>query len=294
MEQYSSAIDASNAFQSHFFRTNLLDREKASVTKNLKTKARKLKSYLQKIESKTAELTNRQYNQLADVIMANLGQIAPNQSQVELFNFYSNESCTIKLNPRLSAQKNAERYYQKSKNQNIELAKLQENIERKKKELQSLENDLEELDSISNLKLLRKRFPVKSASGNTDSQQENLPYNKFEIDGFDVLVGKNAKHNDRLTLNYAHKDDLWFHAKDVAGSHVVLKMIPGKSFPSPVIEKTAQLAAWYSKGKNFPLCPVIYTPKKYVRKPKGFAPGMVKVEREEIVLVEPQRTHVSN
>ena len=89
-------------------------------------------------------------------------------------------------------------------------------------------------------------------------------------------------------MKYAFKDDLWLHARDVAGSHVVLKAQPGKNFPSMVIEKTAQLAAWFSKGKNLPLCPVIHTPKKYVRKPKGFAPGMMKVEREEVILVEPK------
>ena len=86
----------------------------------------------------------------------------------------------------------------------------------------------------------------------------------------------------------AHKDDLWLHAKDVSGSHVIIKFQAGKTFPTTVIEKAAQLAAWYSKRKSDSLCPVIYTPKKFVRKPKGAAPGSVIVDRENVILVTPQ------
>ena len=100
-------------------------------------------------------------------------------------------------------------------------------------------------------------------------------------------MGKGARQNDELTQRHTHKDDLWLHAKDVAGSHVVVKYQSGKPFPETVIEKAAQLAAWYSKRKNDSMCPVLYTPKKYVRKPKGSAPGAVVVEREKVILVTP-------
>ncbi|MEQ8810389.1 MAG: hypothetical protein RIE59_15060, partial [Imperialibacter sp.] len=77
------------------------------------------------------------------------------------------------------------------------------------------------------------------------------------------------------------------HAKDVPGSHVVLKWRAGQNFPKPVIEQAAALAAYYSKRKTDTLCPVIFTPKKWVRKPKGAHPGAVIVEREEVIMVEP-------
>ena len=98
------------------------------------------------------------------------------------------------------------------------------------------------------------------------------------------MVGKSAKNNDLLTQKYTYKEDLWLHAKDVAGSHVVVKYQAGKTFPETVIEKAAQLAGWYSKRKNDSLCPVLYTPKKFVRKPKGAEPGEVIVEREKVIL----------
>ncbi|RDC64187.1 uncharacterized protein AHMF7616_02798 [Adhaeribacter pallidiroseus] len=90
-----------------------------------------------------------------------------------------------------------------------------------------------------------------------------------------------------LTQQFTFKEDLWLHAKDVSGSHVVIKYQAGKTFPEPVIQKAAQLAAYYSKRKTDSLCPVLYTPKKFVRKRKGAAPGEVVVEREKVILVQP-------
>ncbi|MEL7006397.1 MAG: NFACT RNA binding domain-containing protein, partial [Bacteroidota bacterium] len=104
---------------------------------------------------------------------------------------------------------------------------------------------------------------------------------------FDIYIGKNARANDELLRKYAFKEDLWLHAKDVSGSHVLVKHKAAKPFGAPVIEKAAQLAAYYSKRKNDTLCPVIYTPRKFVRKRKNDPPGAVVVEKEKVLLVEP-------
>ena len=109
----------------------------------------------------------------------------------------------------------------------------------------------------------------------------------FEDRGFTILVGRNAQNNDLLTQKYAHKDDYWLHAKDVSGSHVVVRHRAGQPVPAPVLEHAAQLAAWYSRRQNDSLCPVTVTPKKFVRKPKGARPGQVVVEREQVLLVVP-------
>jgi len=118
-------------------------------------------------------------------------------------------------------------------------------------------------------------------------QVENLPFHEFEFKGYKILVGRNAEANDKLTLKYSYKDDLWLHAKDVAGSHVLIKYQSGKNFPKDVIEYAAGLAAYNSKRKNESLCPVAFTQKKYVRKRKGDPAGMVVIEREEVILVAP-------
>jgi predicted ribosome quality control (RQC) complex YloA/Tae2 family protein len=100
-------------------------------------------------------------------------------------------------------------------------------------------------------------------------------------------MGRNAKNNDVLTLQYAHKEDVWLHARDVSGSHVIIKAQSGTSIPMQVIEYAARIAAYYSQRKNDGLCPVSYTFKKYIRKIKGAAPGSVRMDREEVIMVEP-------
>jgi predicted ribosome quality control (RQC) complex YloA/Tae2 family protein len=115
-----------------------------------------------------------------------------------------------------------------------------------------------------------------------------LPYRESVYMGFRIWIGKDAVTNDELTTRFGSKEDLWLHAKDVAGSHVLIKHQAGKKFPKDVIERAAQLAAFYSKRKTDTLCPVAYTPRKYVRKRKGDPAGAVVVERESVILVEPK------
>ena len=102
------------------------------------------------------------------------------------------------------------------------------------------------------------------------------------------MLGKNAKANDELTLKVARKNDLWLHAKDVAGSHVIIRQKPGQNYPKHIIEKAASIAAANSKRKTDTLCPVIFTEKKFVRKIKGAPAGQVIVEKEEVVMVKPE------
>jgi predicted ribosome quality control (RQC) complex YloA/Tae2 family protein len=232
------------------------------------------------------------YRHRADLIMANLHAIAPGASQVELVDFYTNEPVVIKLKPLEKPQRTAENLYRKAKNQQIEERQLQTRVSARETEaLQALEL-LEELDAqpalaeLRGLRAWRKQHaldpnptPAKSAS--------ELPFKVFEDQGFTILVGRNAQNNDLLTQKYAHKDDLWLHAKDVSGSHVIIRHRAGQPVPEPVVERAAQLAGWYSKRQHDSLCPVTVTPKKFVRKPKGALPGQVLVERERVVLVVP-------
>ncbi len=282
--QFNSALEAGTEFYFKHAQVNGLAREKNVIIRQLEQKITRTDNYIIKTKSKLHELSSKRNDQIADIIMANLHQIAPGTEKTDLFDFYNDKEISIKLNPKLSAQKNAEKLYQKNKNQGIAVKKVTESIASKSRELKEAEELLEEVKAYTDFKQLRSRFKQDQVKA---KPAKEVPYHQFQIEHFVVLVGKNAKSNDQLTLKYAHKDDRWFHARDVAGSHVVLKYQSGKNFPLSVIEKTAQLAAWFSRGKNFPLCPVVHTLKKYVRKPKGFAPGKVKLDREDVILVEP-------
>ncbi|MFM7855154.1 MAG: NFACT RNA binding domain-containing protein, partial [Flammeovirgaceae bacterium] len=155
-------------------------------------------------------------------------------------------------------------------------------IAQKKKEMLEIEKKIRSVETSQDIKLVRK-----SNENGRIKNEPPLPYREFEFKGFKIWLGKNAEANDELTLKHSYKEDLWLHAKDVAGSHVLIKHQANKPFPKDVIERAAQLAAFYSKRKNDSLCPVTVTPKKFVRKRKGDAAGAVVVEREEVVMVEP-------
>ena len=283
--QYSSPIEALNQFFRLFLKTGKFSTTRQTLIKEIEQKITKTKAYIDKTNRKKNSLGNKaSHREIADLIMANLHLIEPNTSSVELLNFYTQEKIAVKLNPRLSAQLNAEKYYNKAKNVEIEIKKLRESIATKELLLDKLNQSIKIVANATEMSDLQD-FLKKNKKKETT---KNTPFKQFEIDGFTVLVGNNAKQNDLLTLKYAKKEDLFFHAKDVSGSHVILKQISGKSIPGSTLEKTAALAAYYSKRKTDSLCPVGYTPKKYVRKPKGSPPGLVLVEREKVLLVKPE------
>lgn len=152
------------------------------------------------------------------------------------------------------------------------------------KRILALDSQIAEVEESESMKDLKRQ--QKATMKKTDQEQENKRFREFKWKGYKIWVGKNSRNNDILTIKYAHKEDLWLHARGVPGSHVVLKQ-QGKDFPQDIIETAAEIAAYYSKGSGSVLCPVIYTRRKYVRKPKGSEPGTVAIEREEVIMVEP-------
>ncbi|MCV9386106.1 NFACT RNA binding domain-containing protein [Reichenbachiella ulvae] len=287
--EFESAILISNAFAKAFFTNYQFNKEKESELRKIEKEIKKANSYIQNTQNKIDEILSRRgFDEIANILMANLHEkVLPGQESIELLDFYQNKPITIKLKPNLNLQQNAEVLYRKSKNQGIELDKAEQNLNKKKDLLESLEMDLENVKSISEFKDLKQRLKTQN---NQDKQMPpKAPFLSCEISGYTVWVGKNAKNNDLLTQKYARKDDLWLHAKDVSGSHTVIRNSSNQMIPKDVIEKAAELAAYYSKRKTDTLCPVIFTPKKYVRKPKGSLPGQVIVDREEVILVKPSQ-----
>ena len=284
-----SAMVACNQFFRHFTSTYHFSLEKKQAQNSLEKRIRQSESYIKKSESRLEKLEKEtQPDQIADILMANLHQIAPRLKKVTLHNFYTDAPIDIKLNAELSPQKNAEQYYRKSKNRKIEVEKTEANIFSKYEEQERLTGLLTELETIEDIRSLRKWLKANElGQERKQATVSPIPYKAFNISGYAVWVGKNARANDELTLKYAFKEDLWLHAKDVAGSHVLIKNKAGSKTPKEVIEKAAALAAWYSKRKTDSLVPVIVTPAKYVRKRKGSPPGQVMVTKEEVVLVPP-------
>ena len=125
-----------------------------------------------------------------------------------------------------------------------------------------------------------------------------VPWRFRSLEGWDVLIGRSSEANDHLTLHIARPEDYWFHAHGCPGSHVVLRRGKGANEPSKqTLEEVASWAAYHSKSRTAGKVPVIYTQKKYVRKPRGTKAGTVYVEREKMIMVrpaEPPRAQMSD
>ena len=124
--------------------------------------------------------------------------------------------------------------------------------------------------------------------GRQDLPAKFVPWRFKSLEGWDVLIGRSSEANDHLTLHMARSEDYWFHAHGCPGSHVVLRRGKGVNEPSKAtLEEVASWAAFHSKSRTAGKVPVIFTLKKYVRKPRGAKPGTVYVEREKMIMVRP-------
>ena len=131
------------------------------------------------------------------------------------------------------------------------------------------ESELEEIRA----ELVRTGYMKKNTNRRQQrSLPQSRPYKYISADGIEILVGKNAVQNDRITLD-APPDATWLHAKDMPGSHVIIRA--EGEIPRETLKQAAMLAAWYSRGQRSSLVPIDYTRRKYVKKPSGAAPGKV-------------------
>ena len=211
----------------------------------------------------------------------------------------ASEPVIVPLDPHLSPAKNAERYYDRSKKVRhtvAEQAERRQELEGQRTVLVRLVDELEEVSSpealgeygvehTSDLSAFGIRMPGTRAA----KAPPPPPFRVFTVTGgFQVWAGKSGENNDLLSTRHTGKDDLWFHARSVGGSHVVLKVHTGKGEVSRnAIEQAAAIAAFYSKMKNAGLVSVTMCEGKYVRKPKGVPAGTVMVERERTILIKP-------
>ena len=280
--------EAVSAFYGVYTREYYLNKERTEAVRQLQSNMAKTRSYIQKTEKKFEKLVEGvKFNEVADVIMANLHTIPKHVKEVELFNFYTNENLKIRLKPELSPQLNAQNYYRKAKNQAIEIDNLEKNLDQKENELKQQGELLTKIEQVESVRELRKL--LKKDQTAQKQNKPNLPYFSFRYKEFDVWVGKNPKSNDLMMQKFAYKEDMWLHAKDVPGSHILIKHQANRVFPKDVIEYAAGSAAYYSKRKSDSLCPVTVTPRKYIRKQKGAAAGKVLIDKEEVIMVPPRR-----
>lgn len=246
------------------------------LSKKIKEKNLWLKDSINALENIVKQRNNEE---IGNIILSNLDKIKENVKSATLLDIYNNNEINVKLNPKLSATENASHYFKKEKSKSKTIEQLNSKIEAVKKQLEDCQNQLQIVLETTEYKFLNKISSVKKES------KIEMPYKLFEYKGYEILVGKNADSNDYILSKIAKPDDYWLHAKDVSGSHVLVKY--KKNIEEEILLKAASLAAYYSKQKTQSLATVIVTQRKYVRKIKGAEKGKVTVSQERTVLVEP-------
>jgi predicted ribosome quality control (RQC) complex YloA/Tae2 family protein len=263
------------------FKENFID----STTKKIKQDKSLLNGYIKR----SSEIKERRsYREIGDLILAHAHSIGTGVTNALVMDYYTNQRIRVKLDPQLSAPENAQKYYRKAKNEYIELQKLDESIQMVESRMILNTQNLEKVKLATQFKdikdISKKGGPI--STSNTKNTQSSLPYKLYDFEGYEIWVGKNARSNDEL-IRLSSKNDLWLHVRDYSGSHVIIKQ-KGRDFPIAIIEKAANLAAFHSKAKHQSLVQVIYTPRKYVSKPKKALPGEVNVLQESFIDVEPK------
>ncbi len=203
------------------------------------------------------------------------------EKQLEAFNYYTNENIKIPLDPTLSAVENARKYFDKYNKQKRTYEALSELTVETESEIAHLESIAASLDIALNeddLVQIKEELTeygyIRRKRSEKKTKVKSRPFHYLSSDGYHIYVGKNNYQNDELTFKFASGNDWWFHAKGMAGSHVVVKS-NNEEMPDRVFEEAGKLAAFYSKGRDSEKVEIDYLQRKNVKKPNGSAPGFV-------------------
>lgn len=234
---------------------------------------------------------------MGDLLSANLYRFEKGDKKAVVENFYE-ENCTeieIKLDPRLTPSKNAQKYYSEYRKAITAEKKLSEQIKIGEEELDYIESVFDSLtravteNEVNELRLeLAEQGYLKASRIKAKPPKAGQPAEYISSDGYRILLGKNNKQNDKLTLKTASKTDIWLHTHNIPGSHVIIET-HGDEPPIETIEQAAVIAAVNSKAKDSSQVPVDYCLVKFVKKPNGAKPGMVIFSNNKTLYVTPDK-----
>lgn len=260
---------------------------KATIGRSLRNRKKKLLKQVEILSRELAEYEEpEKIRELGDLLKANFARIKRGQKSIVVANFFTGDETEIELNPASSPEANMEAYYKRYR-------KALRGEEKVRKRLALIENEMADIevkiqkvdeaaaiDDIVDMSPISKQERVKQAAAVIGRRY-------LSSDGFEIVVGRGAKENDAVTFGVGRPGDLWLHARESRGSHVIVRRKEkGKPFPKRTIEEAAALAGYFSKSRNAEIVPVIVTERRYVARIKG-SPGLVRVMQEEVIFAEP-------
>lgn len=275
-------------------------RQKSSqIERVIKNEHKKLTKKIVKLQKQLDQAENSEgYRIRGEILNANLSQVKPGMTEIELPNYYdNNQPLKIKLDAALSPARNGQKYFTKYK-------KLRDSIKHVKEQIKIAQDNLNYFDTIQtaidnaepqdidqiNEELMNQGYIKKPQKPKRKKKITEKNLNKFRISsGKTVLVGKNNLQNDWLTLKKANKTDIWFHVKNIPGSHVILQS--DQATEEDILE-TAEIAAYFSKAKDSAHVQVDYVQDKRVKKPNGAKPGFVIYTGQNSIEVTPEKDRV--
>ncbi|MGA1868676.1 MAG: NFACT family protein [bacterium] len=304
---FSDINQAAEAFYALIREADECAKEKKQLYRHIKSAKKRFKRRLLNLmDDQKNALNADEYRRMGDILMANLNQIHKGMEEILLPDLYHHQEgaqIRIKLDPKLPPVKNAHafyRLYQKAKRAiHIIQQRINETesslalLDTAEKNLLSAQDRIELFNMAEELK--NTGVPAPKRNGDETKQEgkkshKPLPGIRYFVieDTWNVLVGKNNNANDYLTRRMARSEDFWFHAYNTPGSHVILRNPhKEKTIPPSILQKTAAVAAFFSRQRKADKALVGYTQRKYIRKAKGLKPGMVLVDYQQTITVAP-------
>jgi len=291
LDKHFSALDAAKEFDAK------AKAIRARVNKSIRQQ-RTLRANLEKdlVRHGDPEVHKR----TGDLLLANIATAVRDGNKVRLTDYYADGSPSIEIevdeNRSLQDEAAARfRRYSKAKHAADEIAERLKQIDR---ERQTLERRLQQLDPIIQsrdecaLESFEKPAPAPKATPKKSGKVEKISGVRryLSTDGYEILVGRAARDNDNLTFRVAQPNDLWMHTGDYPGSHVVIRNPTRKEIPQRTIIEAAQLAGKFSQANTDAKVVVHYIERKFLSKPKGAAPGLVRLSRFRSITVEPKES----
>jgi len=298
-QSMNESLDA--LFRTLVTRTELEDERTQLLTAIRRAQASR-KQAIKSIDRTLAESERADgYRQVGELLLASLHAVEKGAKSVTLVNYFDPEMAEIavELDEKLTAQQNAERYFKRYQKARDAVATAQSRREHVTQELDSLESariEAESTKSVDALKTLRKALTDRDLLRQEVSQEKHAEEfggerirRFYTPEGWEILYGETSHANDYLTQRVARPSDVWLHARSITGAHVVIRTAGHSgAVPKPVLTQAALIAARNSDAKHSSLVPVDHTQRKYVRKPRGSAPGFVTYRNEKTIDISPR------
>lgn len=269
-------------------KTKRLEELRSTALKVNTFKESKIESRIRNMEKRLAAYEQFEtYKEYGDLITSSLHAMNPGDAWLRTHNYYRNDKpIEIELDPTKTPAENAETYYQKYRKAKSGATRLQEELNKQKKRLESCIEERKEIEKTGDPSFLENYIKKNEEKKRPLKEEKQLPGLQFSSGAFTIYVGRNAKESDELLRRHVRGNDYWLHTRDYPGGYVFIKYQSGKSIPLPTLLDAGNLALYYSKGRNEGRAELYYTQVKYLRRAKHGKLGTVIPTQEKNITIE--------